>query len=146
MRVTEDDLGRLTEKVWSSILGLALDRIPKADTADQRISLTARVRMSAGDWTGALTLGCSDLLAARIAMVVHQSQTNLTTSQIEHAVGRVTELIASEVKETARSACILAPPIVYEKRDVIPIGTRRIACVAFGCYSQPLLVTLVERQ
>ena len=63
MKITEDDLGRLTEKVWSSILGLPLQRTPKTETADQRISVTARVRMSAGDWNGALTLGCSELLA-----------------------------------------------------------------------------------
>jgi len=146
MRVTEDDLGRLTEKVCTSILGLPLHAVPKTEATDQRISITARVRMSADDWNGALTLGCSELLAARIAVATHKNQTDLTTTRIEEAVGKVAELIAGELKAVSDRAYIVVPAIVCETCDVVPIGTRRIVCVSFGCYSQPLLVTLVERQ
>ena len=95
-----------------------------------------------------MTLGCSELLATRVAMVVHgnDNQVDLTLSRIEQAVGKVTDLVANDVMKLIGGPCVLSPPIVCEGLEVIPIATLPIAQVAFACYSQPLIITLVERQ
>jgi hypothetical protein len=145
MQITDNDLARVTERVWSSVLGLPLQRLLKTMTPDQRIAITARVRIATPGWSGALTLGCSELLASRIATVAHDNPIDITLSRIEHAVGNMADLIAVELRLMLDNSCVLSPPIVCEGLEVIPIGTRSIAQVPFGCFSQPLLITVVER-
>jgi len=40
---------------------------------------------------------------------------------------------------------VLSPPIVSDGHDVVPIGMRSIGQVAFTCFSQPLMIAVVER-
>ncbi|OGR10721.1 MAG: hypothetical protein A2341_28490 [Deltaproteobacteria bacterium RIFOXYB12_FULL_58_9] len=145
MQIADDELARVTECVWSSVLGLPLQRLPKEETPDQRIAIAARVRIAAESWSGALTLGCSELLGARIAMAAHGNNRDLTVSRIERAVGRVADRIAADVKPMLDDACVLSPPIVSEGPDVIPVGMRSIGQVCFICFSQPLLIAVAER-
>jgi hypothetical protein len=140
------ELARVTDQVWSSVLKLPIHGAPRTDTPDQRISITGRVRITSAEWIGALTVGCSDMLAARVArVVVTDDKGDLGLSRIEMAVGRVTELIADDAKSLVCESCTVSPAMVSEGADVVPMGTTPIAQVAFQCFSQPLLVTLAER-
>src|SRR5262245_14153849 len=148
MRFSDNDINRITESIWRSILGLELVRTRPGPIHDgARRFITGCVQIS-GAWEGAVTVDCSVALARRVAALMFAvSAEAATESEIQDALGEMTNMTGGNIKSLLPSPSILSLPAVAEGLDytlTFP-GGRKLSQVAFECEGEPLLVTLLER-
>jgi chemotaxis protein CheX len=121
--LTNDDLFSLAESVWSSMLGLELER---ADDADGKVgdrTITSCVQIT-GEWEGAVTIACSSTLAARLASAMFALEPDeLDDEMTRDAMGEIANMTGGNVKGVAPGQNTLTLPTVSEGEE----GTLRIA-------------------
>ena len=148
MTFAENEICRITESIWHSILGLDVRRTVHIRLHDgtQRF-LTGCVQIT-GAWQGAVTVDCSTRLARRIAALMFGIDPDAAkTEEIRDALGELTNMTGGNIKSLLPSPCALSLPTVAEGLDytISFPGGRLLSQVAFDCQGEPLLITLMEK-
>jgi CheY-specific phosphatase CheX len=111
-------LNEIAEKVWAMVLGLEL--LPaKCDPARTDAFVLGRVTIT-GTWQGAVTLGCSPMLARRAAAAMFGKQpAEADPEEIRDALGELTNMVGGNFKTLLKGDCRLSVPKVL---DTVPYG------------------------
>jgi chemotaxis protein CheX len=147
MILTDDDFFELASTVWSSTLGLELER---ADVVDGKIgdtTLTACVQVT-GDWEGAITVRCSTSLAAKLASVMFDlAPEELGEEEVRDAMGEIVNMTGGNVKGMAPGTNTLALPTVTEGGEsALSIAkTERLNEVVGYSDGEPIVFTVLGR-
>jgi chemotaxis protein CheX len=114
--VASAKLNEIAENVWAMVLGLEL--LPaKCDPARTDAFVLGRVTIS-GTWQGAVTLGCSPLLARRAAATMFgKSPGDAHPDEIRDALGELTNMVGGNFKTLLKGECRLSVPKVI---DTVP--------------------------
>ena len=146
--LTDDDLFSLTETVWTSILGLELQRGGEHDGKIGDTTVTSCVQI-AGDWDGAVTIVCSPRLAAKLAAAMFAMEVDeLSSDEIQDALGEICNMTGGNVKGLAPGTNSLTLPTVTEGDE----GSLRIAKtellnrVVGISEGEPVVVTVLGKQ
>jgi len=102
-----------------------------------------------GPWSGAITLDCSAELARRSAAAMFQTAPDdLTTAEINDAVGELANMTGGNVKNLVPGLSQLSLPAVAQGVDfhlAVP-GAVVVNQVDFLCDGEPLRITVLERE
>jgi chemotaxis protein CheX len=104
-------LDEIAGKVWRMVLGSGLSPVecvaPPLETSDL---LLASVTIS-GAWKGILTLGCSTEVARRAAATMFgKPAESADSSDIQDALGELTNMVGGNFKTTLKGDCRLSVP------------------------------------
>jgi chemotaxis protein CheX len=111
-------LNEIAEKVWAMVLGMRLSP-SKCDPAKADAFVLGRVTIT-GTWEGAVTLGCSPLLARHAAAAMFGKRPNeAEPDEIRDALGELTNMVGGNFKTLLKGECRLSVPKVIDK---VPYG------------------------
>ncbi len=148
MPFAEEDIDQITASIWTSILGLEVQRRERdVPTGEQEGFLTGSIEIS-GTWSGAVALHCSVPLAHEIAAIMFGVEPEAVQDQdMRDAVGELTNMLGGNLKSLLPEPCVLSLPTASEGfgyGENNPSG-QAFSQVAFDCHGQPLWVSCVER-
>ncbi len=148
MQFCEEEIYRITETVWNSILGLEIGRRkePLPEQTGARF-LTGCVQIT-GAWHGAFRLDCPFSLARRIAAIMFRFETTQTSEDdIRDALGEVANITGGNVKGLLPEPCRLALPVVVVDGSGYALhlaGSRIVTQINLECEQEPFRVTLLS--
>ena len=148
MALAESDLCELIENIWSSVLGLEVERSGEAPAArGDECLLTGCVQVR-GAWDGAVILDCSAALAREAtALMFGVAPDAETFEDVQDALGELANIVGGNVKSLLPQPCELSLPTVVRGLDytlIVP-GSRLVAKLAFRCHGEPLAVSILKR-
>jgi len=147
MSLQDHDIAELTERVWSSFLGLDLSRTEWDATADLATCVTGCVQI-AGEWNGAVTLHCSEPLARQATSILFETEAaEATFEEMQDTIGELTNMIGGNFKVLLPQPTQLSLPAVIEGSDyslVIP-GTTPQHVIHFESDGRPLRVSILAK-
>jgi chemotaxis protein CheX len=144
--ITIEDVERLVQDIWSSVL--SDDAIvPVAPSAEH---LAGRVFLACVSITGgtnaSLQLACAPPVAERIARTMFQLDSGpVGEADLRDALGEIANMVAGNVKAVLPGPSQLGLPVVCEGHDVIarvPASHVEVE-VALRWYDDPLVITVL---
>ncbi len=148
MILTDDEFFGLAESVWSSTLGLDLQRADDIDGKIGDTTLTSCVQIT-GDWEGAVTVRCSTSLAEKLAAAMFAMEiSEVSEDEIRDAIGEIANMTGGNVKGLAPGTNTLALPTVSEGgEDALSIAkTRQLNHIVGISEGEPIVFTVLGRQ
>jgi len=145
MQIHAEDVIKLTNDIWASMLGMELAPCDHVDFAGAEPILAASVEVM-GDWQGRIRLDCSPRLAREAAArFVGADPAEITSEQVRDALAELTNMTAGSVKALLPCASRLTIPGM--DTSALPAPTRSDLCLqsGFTYAGEPLLITIVER-
>jgi len=144
--LTRDDVVRITQEIWGSMLSLDLLPVESACHEDE-VGVVGCVQI-VGAWEGAIRLDLSPALAAKAAAALTGVQpTEVTPDEVRDAAGELANITAGSVKVLLPAPSHLSLPVAEDGTDykVRIKGNRRLLQAAFDHAGEGLLVTILER-
>jgi CheY-specific phosphatase CheX len=148
MSFAEKEITSLTETIWLSTLGLAVERIAELppEVSRQR-TLMGCVHIS-GEWQGAVVLHCPMPLAQRLAQIMFSLNGQAPTLEdTQDALGEITNMTGGNIKALLPEPCSLSLPAIVEGEDYtlrVP-GTCLVSRLVFQCQDAAFVVSLLQK-
>jgi chemotaxis protein CheX len=143
-----NDLNALASEVFSSMANMCLEPSENADAPELTEYIVSSVHL-AGAWEGSVHLDMNiDLARATTARLLGAEETDVTSEDIQDAVGELANMLGGGVKELVPQPCKLSLPSVAtgDKRESV-IGRGRVASeCSFVANSGRLHVSVVENE
>jgi len=145
VEIDNDEIYRLMEEIWSTMLSLDLQRLEHqpSNHADQG-TLTGCVHIS-GAWEGAAVLSCSTELAQRVTKIMFGTA-EVSGGEVCDAIGELTNITAGQIQPLLPRPSELSLPSVVEGRDYrvnIP-KCSLLSEVSLECQGQPVTIKVVQ--
>jgi chemotaxis protein CheX len=147
LALTRDDVVRVTQEIWGSMLSLDLISVGSAWREDE-VGVVGCVQV-VGAWEGAIRLDLSPALATKAAAAFAGVQpAEVTPEGIRDAAGELANITAGSIKVLLPAPSHLSLPIAADGTDykVRIKGSRRLLQAAFDHLGDGLLVTILERE
>ncbi len=147
LALTRDDVVRVTQEIWGSMLSLDLISVGSAWHEDE-VGVVGCVQV-VGAWEGAIRLDLSPALATKAAAAFTGLQpAEVTPEEIRDAAGDLANITAGSIKVLLPAPSHLSLPIAADGTDykVRIKGSRRLLQAAFDHSGEGLLVTILERE
>jgi chemotaxis protein CheX len=146
MTDTRDMIQDSVATIWSSILGLEAQPVPRAPAFTSQVYLTGCIQIT-GRWQGAVTLDCPAALAARAtALMFGLDREDVDGFQIYDALGELTNMIAGNFKSLLHQPCDLSLPVVTQGTDYAfrVLDSEVVNRLDFECEDSPFVVTIFK--
>jgi chemotaxis protein CheX len=144
--IGHEELIRLTEEIWCSMLGMELTPVSEATITGRKVSACVQIL---GEWDGAVRLDLSaDLARTAAAGFMCMEPSEVASDQIRDATGELANMTAGSVKTLLPKGCKLSLPSVADGSDfelTIHHGKAVLEC-RFICEHGTLILTLFERE
>jgi chemotaxis protein CheX len=148
MHTSTVDLGQIASDIWAAMLGLELTASTVTSYPRNSLVVTGSVSIT-GDWTGAVTVQCSDALSQRAtALMFGLEPDEVTEEEISDTVGELANMAGGNVKALLGGSSQLSLPSVTTGRDyhvAIP-GAEPVDRLAMDCDGELVVLTLLERR
>ena len=137
-------LAEITESIFSSMLGLPIERCSSDDAPATATSLIGAVEIC-GAFEGAVTVECSAAFARKAAAVMFSvAETEVSSGEMADMLGELTNMIAGNLKALV-GGCQLSLPTVVEgalpKLKVAVLSVKNT--LPFRSGGQPIRVQLL---
>lgn len=110
--INKEQLTRLTEEIWSSMLGIDLQSVEQAPAIGKKVSACVQIL---GEWEGAVRLDCSEALARLAAATfVGAEPPEVEPDQIRDAAGELANMTGGSFKTLLPKPCKLSLPSVAD--------------------------------
>jgi chemotaxis protein CheX len=142
----ELDLGRITESVFDSMLGIEIT--PEHDAAIAAGARVTGVVSVTGAWQGAIMVSCSHDGARRIASTMFGTEPAATTDgEINDAMGEMANMIGGNFKSMLEPPVALSLPTVTQGSSfkVNMPGCRELGSYSYRAGDDVVTVSVVER-
>ena len=138
-------LNEIAEKVWAMVLGLEL--LPsKCDPARTDAFVLGRVTIT-GTWHGAVTLGCSPLVARHAAAAMFGKRPNeAEPDEIRDALGELTNMVGGNFKTLLEGDCRLSVPNVMGTVPYGEVVPPPIDHLWFECAGGVVILSVLEQR
>jgi chemotaxis protein CheX len=147
MQFVEEEIYQITESVWTSVLGLEVQRSTQAISQEHPERFITGCVQITGSWYGALTMNCSCNLARRVAAVMFGiDPEKATDGDIRDALGELTNITGGNAKALLPNPCYLSLPIVVDGLDYVlhVPGSRILTQLSFECQRELFQVRLLK--
>jgi chemotaxis protein CheX len=146
MGFSDADLAEVTERIWSSILGLELELAPPNGNGDNRY-FTGCVQIT-GEWEGAITIACSEHLARRATSIMFETPADEASfEEVQDAVGELTNMLGGNLKVLLPQPSQMSLPAVIEGSDykfMVP-STSVMNEVGFNSAGHSLRISVLQK-
>lgn len=144
-----DVLQQTVEMVWSTLLGLAVQRrAAPVDPADEAQRWSGIVRIS-GAWDGEVRVHCSAELAHRAAAILFAvERAAANASQAEDALRELANVTGGNLMEVLPGPSQLSMPSVWSGTGTPPPPTSGLLLsrLYFECQGEPLSVVVLRTE
>lgn len=144
LQVAIDDLRSVIDAVLTATFGLVATESPDGASSSMISSLVG----IAGEWNGAVIVGCSPPLAARLASLMFGvPEAEVTREHLEDTMGEMANMVGGNVKSLIPPPNSLSLPTVVEGRDYrvrVP-GATVAHDIVLRVDGEPIRVTVLER-
>ena len=147
MGFSDADLAEVTERIWSSILGLELEQAPLNGSASDRY-FTGCVQIT-GEWEGAITLACSEWLARHVTSIMFETPADEASfEEVQDAVGELTNMLGGNLKVLLPQPSQMSLPAVIEGSDykIMVPSTAVMNEVGFNSEGHPLRISILQKK
>jgi len=145
MQIHAEDVIKLTNDIWASMLGMELAPCERVDFAGAEPVLAASVEVM-GDWQGRIRLDCSSRLAREAAArFVEADPAEITSEQVRDALAELTNMTAGSVKALLPCASRLTIPGMDASARPAPTRSGMWLQSGFTYEGEPLLISIVQR-
>ena len=147
MLINETDIRAITESVWSSLLGLAIDAQPGPSPSGMDPVISAFVVVSGG-WEGAVMVQCSPVLACRSAAIMFDTTPEaISAGDRNDALGEIANMVGGNVKALLPGSCTLSIPTVVDgdASSSSALGGHVLHRAAFATGGDELLILVIAR-
>jgi chemotaxis protein CheX len=146
MQFAETEICRIATEIWSSVLGLPLQRREAFDLPQGAPLLTGRIEIR-GAWEGAVAMQCS-LTFARTATsrMLRLKAREAAEEEIRDAIGELANILGGNVKEFLPAPSQISLPEVTDG-DVDSLqrpNGRLLSRLDFSCEGHPIRVAVVQ--
>lgn len=148
MDIGDIQIYEVTESVWTSVLGLSVERGAGEEQQREDETLLACVQIS-GAFEGAVLLeSTSDLARRAAAILLGVEEQTASPEELRDTLGELTNIIGGNLKGLLPEPSRLSVPEVFQGKDsnLTVKGSRLVSAVGFHCEGQPLRVALVKRE
>jgi chemotaxis protein CheX len=148
MDIGDIQLCEVTESVWTSVLGLTVERGIGNDAMQGDQTIRACVHIS-GAWEGVVTVESTNGLARRAAAILlGVEEADATPEELSDTLGELTNIIGGNIKGLLPEPSRLSVPAVFQgsESNLTVKGSRLVSAVGFHCEGQPLRVALMRRE
>lgn len=146
MQYLEEEICQVAEMVWDSVLGAPLVRMTEVPTPPERV-VSGCIHFT-GAWEGAVTIECSAEFARSAAATMFGVElAGASTSDMQDALGELTNMTGGNVKALLPEGCRLSLPTVVEGAEFtarVP-GSELVTSVAFKCQGAPIVIRLLKK-
>ncbi len=143
-----NELNNLASEVWSSMASTSLEASEKIVTPEELNGYVVSSVEVDGAWAGSVRLDMNmDMARATTAKLLGAEEADVSSEEIQDAVGELANILGGGVKELMPQPCKLSPPSVAigdERKSVIGQGRVTTEC-SFVAESGRLHVTVVEK-
>jgi CheY-specific phosphatase CheX len=144
MQIRAEEVIKLSNEIWSSMLGMELQPCERVDLAASGPALAASVEII-GDWRARVRLDCSARLARRAAArFMEADPAEVSPEEVRDALGELTNITAGSVKLLLPCASRLSVPGMDPDTLPPPGGCVGSLQSGFTCEGEPLLITIVQ--
>lgn len=140
--LTNEVVAQITHEIWSALL--MADGAPELLPGELGGSeVVASVHIT-GEWDGTVCLSCSHLAARHVSAVMFGlADKDLTTDDINDAVGELVNVVGGNIKSLVPSPSVLSLPIVTGNgREVVPGHLELAQEVRFSWMAEPIVVSV----
>ena len=148
MNIDESEIGKLTESIWATVLGLEVEPGVRPATPVGPVDVLTGCVHITGAWQGALLLDCPVALVRLAAAIMFREELEaITKEQIHDTLGELTNITGGNLKGLLPSPSYLSLPAVADGTDYTlrVLDSRLLAQAAFRCRDFPFLVSVLER-
>jgi len=149
MDFTTENIDQITTDIWTSILGFEIRHVPDGVQMPKQERFMIGCIQITGDWEGAVTLYCPEVLARRAtATMFDMPPEGVSSEEIQDTLGELTNMTAGNIKTLLPANCHISLPSVAEGIDyrlTVP-GGKVVMQDGFECAGKPLIVTILERE
>ncbi len=146
MQYLEEEIRQVAEMVWDSVLGAPLVRTPEIPPPPPRV-VSGWVHFT-GAFEGAVAIECSaEFARSAAATMFGVEEGSATPSDMQDAMGELTNMTGGNVKALLPEGCRLSLPTVVEGTDYsarVP-GSELLTSVGFKCQGSPVVVRLLRK-
>lgn len=146
MQPYNDDICRLVQDIWLTLLSLDYPPTPMESAAASDDNFLTGCVQIVGAWEGAVALRCSAKLGRQAAALMLGSDAP-SSDDIRDAVAELTNITAGNFKSLLPGPCEISLPSVVEGKDyrlTIP-GTSLVNQVLLGWQGEPLEIMVLRR-
>lgn len=139
------DIEGITRMIWSTLFDLSLE-LGHSGEISAGSSVTSCVQID-GAWRGALVMTCPIALAQTLTAQMFHAQSTPDLDDVRDALGELANMLGGNIKALLPAPSQISLPAVAigSNYELSVVGTGEVAGVAFSCDSQPLLVSLLQR-
>lgn len=144
----DDDIRSITEKVWTTMLGLDVQDAATWSVSDNAPDVLTGFVQITGAWGGSVVLRCPTPLARRVAAVIFDvDPEKVSGMQVVDALAELVNVTGRNIKRLLPQPSKLSLPTVVTSaaRHHVPDG-RAISRVTFACGGDPFQVTVLQRE
>jgi CheY-specific phosphatase CheX len=121
MSVGATQIHKVTQQVWSTVLGMRIEPVPKGGAMTERF-VSGKVRIS-GAWEGAVTVFCSAKLARAAASAMFAlGPAEASSEEVSDAVGELANMVGGNIKTLIKGDCRLSLPAVVQGVDYLALA------------------------
>lgn len=118
MSVGQAQIHKVTQQVWSTVLGMKIEPAPTGGALTERF-VSGKVRIS-GAWEGAVTVWCSTKLARAAASAMFMlAPAEASPEEVSDAVGELANMVGGNIKTLIKGDCKLSLPAVVQGVDYV---------------------------
>ncbi|MEI8255085.1 MAG: chemotaxis protein CheX [Deltaproteobacteria bacterium] len=147
MELSDSVLFGIVESIWSSVLGMQVERSsPSEAVAGEGIG-TACVHIT-GPWSGAVTIACPAPLGRRIAAVTFgMEEADVGEAEVTDALGELANIAGGNIKALLPPGCQISLPTVVDGTTyTLTIANSRVVAVLHvRTEDHPLVLRVMER-
>jgi chemotaxis protein CheX len=144
----EDEVFKLAQVLWETMLGLTIERSDDRSLPEQGGGLCACVQI-VGSWEGSVLLRCDSALARHLAAsALKEDPQQLTAADVQDALGELANILAGNIKMLLPRPSRLSLPVVVDgaSYELSAPGTHPILEMAFLSEGQPVEVRILRRE
>ncbi|MEI8255666.1 MAG: chemotaxis protein CheX [Deltaproteobacteria bacterium] len=114
MELSDSDLFGIIETIWTSVLGMPLERSGPPELVPGVAIGTACVHIT-GPWSGAVLIACPAPLGRKIAAVTFgMEEADVSEGEIGDALGELANIAGGNIKALLPEGCQLSLPTVVD--------------------------------
>jgi len=146
MKANEDQICSMVRSVWSTQLGLEIQKADGPATPSASPTMTAVIHIS-GDFRGGIRLECSRTLIRRAASIMFNlGEDQLCDDDERDVVGELTNVIAGNIKALIPGSNSISLPTIVDGSDykVSSLDVKSSEDYRFTLDGENMTVTLLE--
>ena len=149
MHIEDDQIFRIVENIWKSLMGSDVSMLSSQDMSeeDRKFTLVGCIQIT-GAWDGAVALHCTrEIMQSVVQTMFGENTKEFSNEEIEDALGELANMTAGNIKALLPGPSQISLPTIIKGSDFLlrVVGSEKVNTVYFNWNDQILSVSVFKR-